>query len=104
MEGHPLGAYREFDLGESVICVTPEGDPRVVELQSVDGRSTTVRVKDAVANIPLGHFAKRMLGNPPGDVVNVVQMEGLRIGADMTWDYMRGSIYSLSLVNLKKDM
>ncbi len=103
MGDHPLDAYRELDLGESVTCVTPEGDQRVVTLQAVDDRSATVRVKDAVAKIPLGHFARRTLGNPPGDVVNVAEMEGLRIGADMTRDYMRGSIYSLSLVNLKKD-
>ena len=101
MENYALGAYRELNLGESVTW--SEGVQRVVELQDIDGRSAAVCVNDRVAHIPLGHFAKRTLGNPPGDVVNMVDFEGLRIGADMTRDYMRGSKYSLSLVNLKKD-
>ncbi len=99
----PLDAYRELDRGESISCETSGGHPCVVELQDVDDRSAAVRVNDAVAEIPLGHFTKRTVSNPPGDVVNVMEMEGLRIGADLTRNYMSGSKYSLSLVNLQKD-
>ena len=98
-----MDAYQDLLLGEGVTCMMPDGGQRVIKLQDVDERSATVRVNDAVAKIPLGHFAKRTQRNPPGDVVNVLVMEGLRIGAELTRNYMCGSKYSLSLVNLKKD-
>ena len=97
------GAYRELEVGESIICTTPGSEPSTVELQHVDERAATVQVNGAVTPIPLGHFANRRLGNPADDVVSMVNRDGLRIGADMTRNYMSGSKYSLSLVNLKKD-
>ena len=97
------GAYRELDVGESIICTTPGSEPCTVELQHVDDRAATVSVNGGVTPIPLGHFASRSLGNPADDVVSMVNRDGLRIGADMTRNYMSGSKYSLSLVNLKKN-
>ena len=97
------GAYRELDVGESIVCTAPGNEPRTVDLQHVDERAAIVRVDGAEIPISLGHFASRSLGNPADDVVSMVKRDGLRIGADMTRDYMSGSEYSLSLVNLKKD-
>ena len=97
------GAYLELEVGESIICTTPGSEPCAVDLQHVDERAATVRVNGAVIPISLGHFARRSLGNPADDVVSMVNRERLRIGADMTRNYMNGSKYSLSMVNLKKD-
>ena len=97
------GAYLELEVGESIICTTPGNEPCAVDLQHVDERAATVRVNGAVIPISLGHFARRSLGNPADDVVSMVNRERLRIGADMTRNYMNGSKYSLSMVNLKKD-
>ena len=107
--GHPRerlassGVYRELDVGESTVCTTPRNGPCTVELQHVDERSVTVRVNGAAIPISLGHFASRSQGNPAGDVVSMVNREGLRIGADITGNYMSGSKYSLSMVNLPND-
>jgi murein DD-endopeptidase MepM/ murein hydrolase activator NlpD len=62
-----------------------------------------VRVDGARARIPLGHFADRRLGNSPGDVPNVVEIEGVKVGAEVNRTYMRGTRYSTSLVNLHRD-
>ena len=85
------GAYRELDVGESIICTTPGSESCTVDLQHVDERAATVRVDGAEIPISLGHFASRSLGNPAGDVVSMVDREGLRIGADMTRNHMSGS-------------
>ncbi len=97
------GVYRELSVGESITCTTSNGKQRIVELKQVDDRSATVRIAGAATEIPLGHFTRRQQANPPDDVVNMVKIEGLRIGADITRRYMSGTKYSLSLLNLKKD-
>ena len=99
----PSGDYRELDVGDSIICTTSDDEPHTVDLQHVDARAATVRLDGAAIQIPLGHFASRSLGNPADDVVSMVHRKGIRIGADMTRNYMSGSKYSLSLVNLAKD-
>ena len=78
------GAYRELDVGESMVCTTPGNEPCAVDLRHAGERSVTVRVNGEAIPISLGHFASRSLGNPADDVVSMVNREGLRIGADMT--------------------
>jgi murein DD-endopeptidase MepM/ murein hydrolase activator NlpD len=95
--------YHELNVGESIDQKTPDGGKGVVALEAFDDRSVTVRVVGDRVEIPLGHFANRTLGNPPGDVLNVAVLKGLRVGADVTRPFMSGSRYSLSLVNLAKD-
>lgn len=103
LDNHPLNIYHELDVGESIICTT-KGDGRyTVELLGVDDKSVSVRVNDAVATIPLGHFAGRRIARPPGEVISVVELEGLRVGADITKAFMSGSNYSRGLLHLRKD-
>lgn len=90
--------YHDLSVGESVTTAGPQ-----VTLLGVDGRSATVQVGNREVSIPLGRFRNRLLPNPPDDVPSVVETDGVRIGADVTRPFMRGSKYSRSLVNLEKD-
>lgn len=94
--------YRELNVGETVNMAVG-GDRRAVRLVAFDDRSVTVQVNRTTVRIPLGHFADRRLGNPPGDVPQVIEIGGLKIGAEVTRALMRGTRYSRSLVNLDKD-
>ena len=96
-------AYRELNVGETTIYTTTGGLQVEVRLDAFDQRSIAVQVDRTSARIPLGHFADRRLGNPPGDIPNVVEIEGLKIGADVTRAYMAGTRYSLSLIHLDRD-
>lgn len=98
-----IDSYVEMKIGESIAARADDGTDRAVSLVAVDERSAIVRVDDSVAQIPLGHFRNRTLGNPPDDVVSVVDLDGVRIGADVTRPFVVGSRYSLSLLNLSGD-
>ena len=56
------GAYRELDVGESIVFTAPGNEPRTVDVQHVDERAAIVRVDGAEIPISLGHFASRSLG------------------------------------------
>lgn len=88
-----------MSVGESVRIA----DRPTVTLLSVDDRSVIVKVGDSNVTLQLGHFRNRLLPNPPDDIPSIVEVDGLRIGADVTKPFMCGSKYSLSLVNLQKD-
>jgi len=102
-DDYPRGVYRELDVGESITSLTSSGEQCAVKLQRAGDKSVTMRVGDREIDLPLGHFADRTLGNPPGDVVNMVAISGLRIGADVTRHFMSRSNYAISMVNLKHD-
>ena len=94
--------YHDLCIGESV---TPDGEgtKHVVRLLAGDETSVSVRVGNVERTLILGHFQNRHLPNPPNDVPSVVEVGGLRIGADLTKPFMSGSVYSQSLVNLETD-
>jgi murein DD-endopeptidase MepM/ murein hydrolase activator NlpD len=98
-----LSPYYEVDIGESIHYTTREGSPKLITVDAVDEHSTTVRVNEVSVRIPLSHFARTTTPQAPGDVVNVVEIEGVKIGADANKTFMKGSKYSLSLINLQKD-
>ena len=95
-------SYRELDVKESTDYATIDGRTVVVRLEAFDERSISVWVDGESAQVPLGHFSDRRLGNPPGDAINVVEIGGIQIGADVNRTYMTGTRYSRSLVNLEK--
>jgi murein DD-endopeptidase MepM/ murein hydrolase activator NlpD len=95
--------YYDLNLGEAVTCAARGGGEATVRLEAVSERDLTVRVNAVTVCIPLGHFAPTTTDQPPGDVVNVVEVEGVKVGADVTGPFMTGSKYSLSLINLSKD-
>jgi len=95
--------YREIEENETISCATDGGEQRSIRLEKYDDRFATVSVDGEAITISLGHFLHRKFGNPPDDVVSMVEIGGLRIIADITRNYMSGSKYSTSLVNLRKD-
>jgi hypothetical protein len=95
--------YRELDVGEEVGCATPSGRPVVVRLEAAGERSVTLRVDGRVVELALGHFGRAADPQPPGHLPNVTETGGVRIVADVTQAFMRGTCYSLSLINLQKD-
>ena len=96
--------YHELDMKESHQHSSQDGTQKTITLQAFDDRSATVQVNSSVRRIPLGHFARTTEAQPPGDVVNVVEIEEVKIGVDVTRAFMTGSKYSLSLINLNKDV
>jgi murein DD-endopeptidase MepM/ murein hydrolase activator NlpD len=97
-----VSPYHDLSVGESIVYTTVDGAEKKVRLEAVDDRSATVQVNESRAKIPLG-FADTTIALPPGELLDVVEMEGLRIGADATKAFMIGTRYSLSLLNLHKD-
>jgi murein DD-endopeptidase MepM/ murein hydrolase activator NlpD len=95
--------YYELNIGETLELSLPEGNQATIRLEAIGNQELTVSVNGTAVTIPLGHFASTIVAQPPGDVVNVVEVEGVKIGADMTRAFMSGSKYSLTLVNLRKD-
>lgn len=95
--------YHELDIGERLDFVLKDGSRRTIVVEAIDERSTTVRVDAVSYRIPLGHFTPTTTAHPPGDVVNVIDVAGVKIGADANRTFMRGSKYSLSLLDLHKD-
>jgi murein DD-endopeptidase MepM/ murein hydrolase activator NlpD len=75
---------------------------KTVTLEAADDRSVTVQVNDSRAKVPLG-FADDTVAAPPDQVPDIAEIEGLRIGADVTKAFMTGTRYSRSLLNLHKD-
>lgn len=98
-----VSPYHELSVGESIGYTGMDGAPRTIKLEAVDDRSATVRVNAFRVKIPLGHFSSSRDILPPGDVVSVVEIEGLRVGAEVTRAFMKGTKYSLSLLNLHRD-
>jgi murein DD-endopeptidase MepM/ murein hydrolase activator NlpD len=95
--------YYELNIGETLNHATKDGNQTTIRLEAITNRDLTVCVNSTTVSIPLGHFASTKVAQAPGDVVNVVEVEGVKIGADVTKAFMSGTKYSLSLVNLRKD-
>jgi murein DD-endopeptidase MepM/ murein hydrolase activator NlpD len=98
-----VSPYHDLNIGEVVNYTTRDGCTKRVTVEAFDERSITVRVNESTAQIPLGHITPRTEPQPWHPVINVVELEGLKIIADATQSYMYGSRYSVTLLNLHKD-
>jgi murein DD-endopeptidase MepM/ murein hydrolase activator NlpD len=95
--------YYELNIGESLTHTLKNGKQVTIRLDGIAERTLSVTVNSTLVTIALGHFAPTVVAQAPGDVVNIVEVEGIKIGADVTKVFMSGTNYSLTQINLHKD-
>lgn len=95
--------YYELSLAEPFAYRPRDGSDRTIVLEEVSDHSVGVRVDHERTTIRLAHFLATRDPVPPDEADILVNIKGLRIGADSTSELMKGTNYSRTMVNIRNN-
>lgn len=102
--GESISPYRELSIGETIHYRTADGLFKEIALMDASSKSCILRVNSTEREIILSHFKAPSVPLNRGEVLGMIETEGVRIGVEVTRSFMRGSKYDLSFINLRKDV